>query len=336
MTYLAVEISPMKALLTPYLDELQAILKKSTRQPDPALAFYKSGARNTLFRLEALARIGRGTTDKKKFDLLYNRFKQLEDILGAMDYAEAMMKLFSSKQGLSTQAKSYFGKLFTEELRQLNLILSEDGWLNGEVFSGMLGQLDSSFDFKDDKSRKSLSEFLSDELEKVEKQYRNGELNPHDTEGGLHEFRRKIRWFSIYASSLNGLIQIKKVPATEERLKKYCTPEIVKSPFNKLPSVPKGIKPFEIQSTYFYALSWMIDELGKLKDLALENEAFEKLLQLLPADKKELKSALKKDFRSSLPFAPEEVPVRAESAIDDFIYRDRVLMRIGRDLARSC
>ena len=33
----------------------------------------------------------------------------------------------------------------------------------------------------------------------------------HQLEGGLHELRRKLRWFSIYAAVLQGRLRLAKV-----------------------------------------------------------------------------------------------------------------------------
>ena len=102
-------------------------------RPDPAEAFYKSDARSIHFRLEALSRIGRGMLDKKAFDPLYDRFKQLEDILGAMDHAEAMLEHLGGIKGLAKFAAARYGKTYKQELKQLALILEQDGWWSGEA-----------------------------------------------------------------------------------------------------------------------------------------------------------------------------------------------------------
>lgn len=248
----------MLRFFEPWLQALDEVLRKCKRRPDPAEAFYKSDARSILFRLEALSRIGRGMLDKKAFDPLYDRFKQLEDILGAMNHAEAMLEQIGGIKGLAKFAAARYGKTYKQELKQLALILEQDGWWSGEALRQVRDLVAVHVVEEDGKFRNRLGEFLARELEKTEEQYRDGELNPHQLEGGLHELRRKLRWFSIYAAVLQGRLRLAKVPVVDERLKKYCTKEIVGSPFNKLPSTPKGVMALTVQSTYFYALSWLI------------------------------------------------------------------------------
>ena len=321
-------------LFSPYLAELQLTLKKAARTNNLSESVYRSAARNILFRLEALARIGRGIVDKKNYDELYTRFKQLEDVLGSIDYAEGMEKAFTGFGPLAANAKKHFGRQYREGIAQLGLLLTEDGWTNGQAFATIEKSTSSFPDLSETKWRKKLGEFLAEEIEKTESKYRNGELNPHDIEGGLHEFRRRIRWFSIYAAALNGLVKLRKVPVTDTRLKVYCTKEIVNSPFNKLPATPRGVQPFMIQSTYFYALSYVINETGRLKDAALTAEACKVLQKEYPDNSSKTSEAAKR-FTAKLPWPREEIPVRAENMIDEFIYRDQVLMRIARDVRRS-
>lgn len=325
----------MLRFFEPWLASLDEVLRKCKRRSDPAEAFYKSDARSILFRLEALSRIGRGLQDKKSFDPLYDRFKQLEDILGAMDHAEVMLAQLGAIKGLSKYAAARYSKAYREELRQLTLILEQDGWYSGEAVRQVRDAVAVHAIKEDDKFRDRLGEFLARELEKAEAQYRDGELNPHELEGGLHELRRKLRWFSIYAAVLQGRLRLRKVPVTDTRLQKYCTKEIIGSPFNKLPSTPRGVKALEVQSTYFYALSWLIQELGKWKDAAQLNEELESLLRGSGVTDAASLSAFRARLREILPCDPAAIPVMAEDAIDDFIYRDRILMRLARDIRRS-
>ena len=85
----------------------------------------------------------------------------------------------------------------------------------------------------------------------------------------MHELRRKLRWLSIYPQALGGCIQLTETPSNDDNVSKYLVPEIVNSPFNKLP--PPGANRYLLMfnKDNFLALSWMISELGKLKDQGL-------------------------------------------------------------------
>ncbi len=88
-----------------------------------------------------------------------------------------------------------------------------------------------------------------------------------------------IRWLSIYPQALRGCIQLSKSKTKAPKaLTKYLTKEITGSPFNVLPDAA-GLKHFLLlDQNRFYALSWMIAELGNLKDSGLKVEVIKEAL----------------------------------------------------------
>ena len=90
-----------------------------------------------------------------------------------------------------------------------------------------------------------------------------------------------------------------------------------------------------VQSTYFYALSWLIRELGNWKDALQLNEELESLLRESTITDPAVLSDFRARLRATLPAESAAIPVMAEDAIDDFVYRDRILIRLARDLRRS-
>ncbi|MBK7468460.1 MAG: hypothetical protein IPJ43_17580 [Saprospiraceae bacterium] len=89
-----------------------------------------------------------------------------------------------------------------------------------------------------------------------------------------------MRWLSIYPQALQGVFQYS--PSTSkpsEKLKKYMTANIVKSPYNVLPNTLKVEKPILLEKNYFLALSWTISELGILKDEGLRVLAVKEAIQ---------------------------------------------------------
>jgi predicted nucleic acid-binding protein len=68
------------------------------------------------------------------------------------------------------------------------------------------------------------------------------------------------------------LIQLKKNSIKHKTIINYFTKEILKSPYNKLPTKPKNIAILEYDNDSFFALSWLIKELGELKDIGLKIE----------------------------------------------------------------
>ena len=88
-------------------------------------------------------------------------------------------------------------------------------------------------------------------------------------ESDVHELRRRLRWLSIYPQALQGSIQLTKNKTSPEYLAKYLTKEITASVFNKMPDAADNKSFLMLEQNYFYSLSWMIAELGKIKDKGL-------------------------------------------------------------------
>ena len=68
---------------------------------------------------------------------------------------------------------------------------------------------------------------------------------------------------------LKGLVFRANSTTNDKNVAKYLTPEIVNSPFNKMPNAGTNKSLLMFEKDYFLSLSWMIAELGKLKDEGL-------------------------------------------------------------------
>ncbi|MDZ4824109.1 MAG: hypothetical protein SH856_11675 [Flavobacteriales bacterium] len=313
------------------ISALSDILSKGRYHKDKGEGFYKAHSRDVIFRLEALCRLYREVLDKKFFDKWYKEFKVLEDALGSMDHHEAMWNEFSAHKELKRSAQLIFKKRYTEESIYVSELLRDEGWLSGAKLKQFNDGLNQT-DWKDDEQdRIAYATVFNEELDKLTDKYANGEIDVSKLEEGVHEFRRRLRWVSIYAQVANGLIQLRKVNVVNEDLMNYSTDSIANSPFNQLPKPIKGQEPIIVQSHYFYALSWMVQYLADLKDIGLRNEAF---LELKRHSK--IKDAkVSKRFLDTCAIHPDDISALAEIGIDDFIYRDFIPERICRDVMRG-
>ncbi len=275
-----------------YLDQMQALLTKAAKQKNPGLWLYQNNARTPLFMLEALAKMYAGLHNKKKFCKLKEHFKLLEDILGAIDYYDSFAKEFSSNTNIPATVTGYLQAQSREKIQSLNEALKENEWLGGE--KSRVDKIKNKLDEVDWKKSsgeiKGVDSFYKDAI--LEIVSFTGKTNFHfaNVEADVHELRRKLRWLSIYPQALRGAIQLsssrlkngqaKPVPKS---LAKYLTPEITNSPFNKMPDAGDNQNFLLLEQNYFYALSWMISELGKLKDSGLRLIAIREALQQVSA-----------------------------------------------------
>jgi len=264
-----------------FLKKLEDLLDKASRQKTPALWLYKNDARTTLFMLEGLAKMYTQLHNKKKFSKLDIEFKQLEDILGAIDYYDVFSKEFVKNKRIPGTVTLYLQAQTREKIQSLDEMLREQGWIGAD-------------NKRIDKIRKTLSEIdwlkEKDEIKKIWKFYEQAikkiaefvnkeDFHFENIETDVHELRRKLRWLSIYPHGLLGSIQVSEVKKKPANLSKYLTKEIINSPFNKVPDAGDNRYFLLLEQNYFYALSWMIAELGRLKDNGLRVIIIKEALQ---------------------------------------------------------
>jgi len=319
-----------------FLEPFGELLHNAKSNDNPAPYLFANGARDLLFRLEALSRIYKALHNKKLFDDLNDGFKELEDSLGAIDYFDAFEKEFLKIKALPPAFTNYFVEGRNHAQGLLNKILKKEKWMAEK--SGKLSEIESELKNADwldpEEDSTAIEEFLINQIDKFTTKYEKGKLHFNDIEDGVHEFRRKLRWFSIYAAALDGLIQLKKSSSADESLSKYLLPEVINSPFNVMPEPPPGIQPIYIHDHHFYALSWLIEETGKLKDEGLRNEVLHKAVKhsgVLLIEVTDVLNITKEEKERSV----EVICAEAEVIADTFIYKDMVMEKIKRDIYRS-
>jgi hypothetical protein len=237
---------------------------------------YAANGRTPLFMLQGLARLERGMRKEHlTFDELLGPVKVLEDALGAVDFwwgfltsaekwglpvevcrwselqhAHACGKLESWLLAHDWVAHRYQPKAGKIRLRlnQMGRALQEEAWLGPR------------------RERRKLAAFLVARLRKIHASALM--LDMDDLEGGLHELRRKLRWVSIYAMALEGALTLDEQAAPPPSWDRYLTDAVVTSKFAKLPLPDADTDPLLIPAPLFYALSWVIADLGDVKDRA--------------------------------------------------------------------
>jgi hypothetical protein len=291
-----------------FLNQLEELLKKSAVQKNPALWLYQNNARTPLFMLEGLAKMHAGIHNKKKFSKLKAHFKLLEDAIGQIDYYDAFAKEFTANKKIPAAITNYLLAQSREKIQSLNEILHEKNWLSDDANRvEKIRKKLSKADWQNEKEDiKNIQEFYITAINKILEFIHEKDFHFTNVENDLHEFRRMLRWLSIYPQALQGCIQLSKVKtASPKFLSKYLTKEITGSKYNIMPDAA-GQKYFLLfDKNRFYALSWMIAELGNLKDTGLKAEVIkEALLQTLPQateGKTNEKAALDKAYKLAGP-----------------------------------
>jgi hypothetical protein len=264
-----------------YLTRLQSLLEKAGKQKNPALWLYKNDARTPLFMLEGLAKLYISIHNPKKFIKLKVQFKLLEDVLGAIDYYDNMAKDLSANKKIPADVINYLQAQTREKIQSLNEMLIEKEWLSadGARFKKIQKKLSRADWLKEEPEIVAINEFYGNSIYAITAFINSSGCNFKNIESEVHELRRKLRWLSIYPQAIRGSIQLSKNKTTPKQLVKYLTKEITTSAFNIMPDAGDASCFLLLEQNYFYSLSWMIAELGKIKDAGLHVIAMKEALQ---------------------------------------------------------
>ena len=267
-----------KQLFVHYTTLWARLLQQAVGSSDPATYLHEHDARTPLFYLEGMSRVLMSAQDDKKMARLNAQFKALEDGLGVMDYYTGLLKDFKKikqlpefQQNLETHR--------TIAAAQMNTLLEQYGWLDNfdttatdgaEAQSDRLKKTQKMYKkidwLSDKKMRKALKKHYKGALAELKQQLKRPIT---EVERDMHELRRDVRWLSIYPQAFKGFINLAPSEPMPEAFAKYATEAIVQSPFNQLPQVEGMTHILYLNTHAYYAMSWLIAELGTLKDQGL-------------------------------------------------------------------
>ena len=238
-----------------HLKQLDKILKVSADTDETIDVFVARDVRKLLFKLEGLARIYR--IQYEEFDPIYEKFKKLEDVLGKYLEAKEYFE-FADKIRAPESAVKKLKAVMDENKKLLAAALLKTWMPDKNGVTGAEDMMEVLYDFEwdsDSVDRKLILDSFKRDIKKViENNYDMDQL-----QAGVHELRRRLRWFSIYLMSTDGMIGIKK-PLDEK----------------KIPDWEKAIKKMDwsgdenpfVSLTFdrYSVLSYYISFLGELKD----------------------------------------------------------------------
>ncbi len=264
-----------------YLDKLEVLLAQAAKQKDAAAYLYSNDARTVLFMLEGLSKLYAGIHNKKRFLKIKERFKLLEDMLGAVDAYDCFAKEFQNNDHIPVTVTAYFKTQTATKLSALNDTLQKERWLGkAPVRISKIRKKLRGADWKRDKDEvNGIADFYHESIEEIKVLGLESEKGFEELEEEVHELRRQLRWLSIYPRALQGVIQLTDNQPDDKQLERYLTPEIVNSPFNKMPDAGNNKHFLLLEKSNFLALSWLISALGRLKDNGLRYYALTEALE---------------------------------------------------------
>jgi hypothetical protein len=252
------------------LNKVNILLKESISHENPALWLFLHDLRTPMFMLESLSKMYAQFHNKAFFTELNERFKEVEDVLGAIDYYAAFLREFHADDKIPTTVKIYLESKTREKIVVFSEILNKRGWNSGKTIKKINDGLAIAKWQNQEDEIASIEKYYYKQVKKINEFVSETTFEFKNVESQVHELRRKLRWLSIYPQAFQGAIQLHETKTNSEQLKKYLTDEIINSAFNKLPESKDNKHHLFLEKNHFLALSWMISELGKLKDKGLK------------------------------------------------------------------
>ncbi|HRN80384.1 MAG TPA: hypothetical protein PKY29_10320 [Ferruginibacter sp.] len=257
-----------------YLNEIESKLHALKSDTPVGEQMLHSNIRTPFFMLESLARIYGSISNNPWFDKLKDQSKAVEDAIGVADHYVMGYATLSTVPDIPTDVLESVKQHIPEAYHALESLMSEKNWLNGKRIKKIRKKLTQVEWLKEKKEIQALYQFFEKEMDETIAFYQQNPVFT-DMENHVHELRRKLRWISIYATALRGAVQLTETGHIDPALEKYQTATIVTSPYNQLPEEGDHKYVLLFDKKRFYALSWMIAELGNIKDLGLLNEMIE-------------------------------------------------------------
>lgn len=258
----------------------KALLTGAKQQENPATWLYLNDLRTPMFMLEATSRLCEKVHDDAPcFLKIKETYKAVEDAIGRLDYYSAALKGFEFQSTIPDAVKQYLAEKAAEKTTALNQLLTEEGWLSGKKLGEIEAELESVDWRKDAKELEKITKFYAKAIKKaIEVAYETNFVFGHIEE--VHEIRRRVRWLSIYPQALSGIFQFAEADAKPTvQMEKYMTDAVKKSPFNVIPTTLSIENPILLNKNCFLTMSWLIAELGNLKDNGLGVEMVKEALQ---------------------------------------------------------
>lgn len=263
-------MKPGKARFDYQLEKVNALISESKNHANPALWLFLHDLRTPMFMLESLSKMYTQLHNKNFFAELNERFKEIEDVLGAIDYYAEFLRAFYAEEKIPSSVKVYLESKTREKIVILNEILIKGGWNSGKILKKINEGLAVAKWQEQEEEIANIEKFYHKQIRKIHEFIGETTFNFNNVEADVHELRRKLRWLSIYPQALRGAILLHETKGSAAQLKKYLTKETLSSRFNQLPESENINHHLFLEKNHFLALSWIIFELGKLKDTGLK------------------------------------------------------------------
>jgi hypothetical protein len=249
-----------------YLQASLELFQKAIGEKGPSYFLYQHKARSPLFMVEALIRLVNRLIDDKEIRHSLKAVKKLEDRIGKIDEADGFLQLFGNNKKVKRAQLGHF-----REKRDKILQKSDAKLIDKAYYQNLFHNIISEFtiNFNDRMLILKLKEIILKELEKAHHYFLKHRTRFSSIEE-VHEIRRKLRWISMYAQALNGVVVLKDDKTKYKWEKEMITQADKKLKYNKLEINKQLEEHIEFNNKAFLAISHVITQLGTIKETGLQ------------------------------------------------------------------
>jgi hypothetical protein len=281
------------ARMTRQIDALVALMPAGGAKTPPAAladALIDGKARQQLFRLESLLRLY--VRAHPGFDKYRLQVKLLEDGLGIYTFADDALSYARDKFAQDNKARPPDAARTREQERVLESLRTQRTDARA-AFAKIVAKSTLAADlpklrslvvsrFAGWNASKEIG-YVKGELQRMLGNVRDGRFNFNELEGsnGIHEFRRRLRWFPIAIDSLDGLVLLRDDPpggcpvsALESLAGSAAAKHRYSNPALKYPAT----RSCSISRCLLWQVVKTTNDLGRIKDEALGNESIARAL----------------------------------------------------------
>ncbi len=239
-----------------------AVLRAIFAETDPRKIIDQliAKGRGPLFSIEGLARIYEDQYPETMTSLR-DQSKEFEDRLGTLvDLGEHVA--YAKEIGASDRVMRLLRKKVTEDREAFLIWLQENKWVDTDDFR--LEKWERKVAATDWDGPKKDRRYVLEQLIASTKQLRHNDWDLSELQDGVHDFRRRLRWLSIYSQSLADLMVMD--DRTLNRWDAILTEPIASSQYADLPSADKLKFPILLPRALHLELTQAIYGLGNAKN----------------------------------------------------------------------
>jgi hypothetical protein len=246
--------------------------------------------------------------------------KKLEDQLGEIDNYDQQLQTFSKIKTVKGEYLNYFETKREKAISKLNKQLKKH-----DYFQDLFNIMSSRFqiNFNNGNLILKIQDQLNWELKAAFRFFMEHPKEFKDMELEVHELRRKLRWVSIYAQSLQGVVVFKNEQKKFNWEKEFPGTILKNQAYNKLPIDKTFNEHIYVNPKAFVALNVVIEKLGIIKDKGLDLMALQTaIIKTKTLSKKKALKIATKELKAN--YSEKDLLKEAHELLHDFFVEYKI------------